>query len=144
MMLFAASFTFAQEASKSTTASTKTTTTTAAKKPAGNMAAFKWDKTTHEFGTLEQGKPTTATFTFTNTGKAPLLLTQVQGSCGCTATDYTKEAVAPGKTGYIKATYNAANAGPFHKTVTVTANTEGGPVTLVIKGEVKAKEGGAQ
>jgi pectate lyase len=62
----------------------------------------------------------------------------VQGSCGCTATDYSKEPIAPGKKGYVTATYNAANMGAFHKTVTVTANTDA-PVVLVIKGEVKTE-----
>ncbi len=101
-------------------------------------AAFKWSEPEHNFGVIAQGKPVTTTFSFTNTGKVPLIISQVQGSCGCTATDYSKEPIAPGKKGFVTATYNAANMGAFHKTVTVTANTDA-PVVLVIKGEVKTE-----
>lgn len=101
-------------------------------------AAFKWIETTHDFGSIPQGKPVTTEFKFTNTGKAPMILTNVRGSCGCTTTDYSKDPIAPGKTGFIKATYNAANVGNFTKTVTVTANTESGSEVLYIKGNVAA------
>lgn len=103
---------------------------------AQKFPAFKWSETVHDFGKIKKGTPQTTAFTYTNTGKAPLTVTDVKGSCGCTVTDYTKETVAPGKTGEVKATYNAANVGPFTKTVTVTSNVEGGPVILTIKGEV--------
>ncbi len=126
-----ASFSFAQ------TAATATATPVANAK-AEAKASFKWSEAEHNFGVIAQGKPVSTTFSFTNTGKVPLIISQVQGSCGCTATDYSKEPIAPGKKGYVKATYNAAAMGAFHKTVTVTANTDGGPTVLVIKGEVKA------
>jgi hypothetical protein len=100
-------------------------------------AAASWKSAAHNFGKIKQGEPVTATFTFTNTGDAPLVLTEVKGSCGCTATDYTKEALAPGKSGYVKATYNAASPGVFSKTVTVT-NSTGEVKLLIIKGEVIA------
>ena len=100
--------------------------------------AFKWEKTTHEFGAIAQNKPVTAEFKFTNTGNAPLVIQAAQGSCGCTVPEYTKEPVAPGKTGVVKATFNAAAVGPFTKTVTLTSNAGTTPVVLTIKGEVKA------
>lgn len=100
------------------------------------MAKFAWKETTHDFGKIAQGKPATADFKFKNVGDVPLVISNVQGSCGCTVTDYTKEAVAPGKEGVVKATYNAARTGVFSKTVTVTANVEGGTEVLTIKGEV--------
>jgi hypothetical protein len=106
----------------------------------GNMAAFKWVETTHDFGKIPQGKPVTHEFKFTNTGKVPLVLSSVQASCGCTTPDYSKEPIAPGKTGVIKATFNAGAVGPFNKSVTVTANVEGGSTYLVLKGEVVAPE----
>lgn len=106
--------------------------------PAEPKADFKWIEMAHDFGKIEQGKPVTVEFKFTNTGKAPLIMNNVHGSCGCTTTDYTKEPVAPGKSGFIKATYNAANMGSFTKTVTVNANTEKGTEVLTIKGEVIA------
>lgn len=102
----------------------------------GNMAGFKWESTTHDFGKIAKGKPQTAEFRFTNIGKVPLTLSNVQASCGCTTPDYSKEPIAPGKSGFVKATYNAANPGPFSKSVTVMANVEGGQQVLMIKGEV--------
>jgi Protein of unknown function (DUF1573) len=102
-------------------------------------AAWAWEKSTHSFGKIEQNKPVTAVFEFTNTGDTPLIITQAQGSCGCTVPSYTKEPIAPGQTGTVKAVYNAANSGVFNKTVTVTANTEQSKV-LTITGEVVAKQ----
>lgn len=100
------------------------------------MAKFKWQETTHDFGKIDQGKPVSTEFTFTNTGTTPLVISNVKGSCGCTVTEYTKEAIAPGKTGNVKATFNAAAVGAFNKSIRVTANVEGGSETLMIKGEV--------
>jgi hypothetical protein len=107
-----------------------------------DVAVFSWDNTTHDFGKVKQGTPVTHEFKFTNTGKVPLVITNVQASCGCTTPAWTKEPVMPGGQGYIKATYNAASAGAFNKTVTVTANIETGFIQLTIKGEVQATEVG--
>ena len=101
-----------------------------------SMAKFKWEETTHDFGKIDQGKPVSTEFTFTNSGTTPLVISNVKGSCGCTVTEYTKEAIAPGKTGNVKATFNAAAVGAFNKSIRVTANVEGGSETLMIKGEV--------
>jgi Protein of unknown function (DUF1573) len=102
---------------------------------------IKFEKTTHDFGNIPQGTPVTTTFTFKNAGKAPLVLSNVQASCGCTTPSYTKEPIAPGKTGTITATYNAAGAGQFNKSITVTSNA-GEPVVLMLQGTVVAKEQG--
>lgn len=107
-----------------------------------DVAVFAWDNTTHDFGKIKQGTPVTHEFKFTNTGKAPLVITNVQASCGCTTPAWTKDPVMPGGQGFIKATYNAASVGAFNKTVTVTANIEAGFVQLVIKGEVQPTQAG--
>lgn len=101
-------------------------------------AAIQFEETTHQFGNIEQGKPVTHVFTFTNTSDAPVKLSNVRASCGCTTPDWTREEVAPGATGEIKVRYNAAAMGNFTKTVTV--QYEGGerPVILYIKGKVEA------
>ncbi|HEY5692490.1 MAG TPA: DUF1573 domain-containing protein [Cyclobacteriaceae bacterium] len=101
-----------------------------------NMAVFAWESATHDFGKIKQGVPVTHEFTFTNTGKTPLVITNVQASCGCTTPAWSKEPILPGGQGFIKATYNAASMGGFNKTVTVMANVEGGFKQLSIKGEV--------
>lgn len=107
-----------------------------------DVAVFAWDNTTHDFGKIKQGTPVTHEFKFTNSGKTPLVITNVQASCGCTTPDWSKEPVMPGGQGFIKATFNAASPGAFSKTVTVTANIETGFVQLTIKGEVQAAQTG--
>lgn len=101
-----------------------------------NFAEFTWAGAVHDFGKIKQGVPVTHEFKFTNNTKVPLIITNVQASCGCTTPAWTREPVLPGGEGYIKATYNAAAVGAFNKTVTVTANVESGFVQLTIKGEV--------
>lgn len=89
----------------------------------------------HDFGTIPQGKPVTNEFKFKNTGNEPIVIQNVRASCGCTTPAWTKEPVLPGKTGMVKATYNAAAAAPFTKTITITSNV--GTKTLTIKGAVE-------
>ncbi len=105
----------------------------------GDLPQFKWaTPIEHEFGKIPQGIPATTTFEFENTGKSELILSNVKASCGCTTPDYSKEPIQPGKKGFIKATYNAAGMGVFHKSITVTSNVSEQPVVLTIKGEVIA------
>ena len=66
-------------------------------------AVITFDKTEHDFGTLLQGEVVTYSFHFTNTGNAPLLISNVSTSCGCTVADFSREPINPGKEGYIKA-----------------------------------------
>jgi hypothetical protein len=99
-------------------------------------AAFAWKATTFNFGKIKKDKAVTHEFTFTNSGKAALVVTSVQASCGCTVAQYSKDPIEPGGEGFVKATYNAAKTGAFTKTVTVNANTAEGVVVLTIKGEV--------
>ena len=74
---------------------------------------------TYDLGKVKQNVPATATFIVTNIGKEDLLIDQANPTCGCTISDYTKSPIAPGKTGVIHATYNAANPGHIDKTLTV-------------------------
>lgn len=113
-----------------------------AKKPGDSapVPKFEWKAETHDFGRIEKDKPVTHEFRFQNIGSAPLIITKVKGSCGCTVAEYSKEPITPGEWGSVKATFNAAATGHFTKTVTVTANTEGGPVVLRLKGEVVKKQ----
>jgi hypothetical protein len=92
----------------------------------------------HDFGDIKQGTPASADFVFKNTGTAPLILTNVQASCGCTVPTWPREPIAPGGTAKITATYNAASAGNFGKSITVTHNGASGTDVLTIKGVVVA------
>ncbi|MDR2854051.1 MAG: DUF1573 domain-containing protein [Prevotellaceae bacterium] len=96
-------------------------------------------ETIHDFGKVEQGKPVTVEFEFTNTGNTPLVVSNAKPSCGCTVSNWTKTPVEPGKTGTVTATYNAANAGSFTKTVTVSSNATTPELRLTVRGEVTAK-----
>lgn len=104
--------------------------------PSTDLAVATFDAQNFDFGKVKQGVPVTHEFKFKNTGKVPMIITNVQASCGCTTPDWTKAPVAPGGSGFIKATYNAASAGAFNKSVTVTANIPNGQIQLFIKGEV--------
>lgn len=79
----------------------------------------KFEKETIDFGKIKQSIPAKGTFTVTNISTAPLIIEQATPTCGCTISDYTKEPIAPGKTGVINATFNAANAGHFEKHLTI-------------------------
>ena len=100
---------------------------------------FAWNETTHDFGNIPQGKPVPVTFTVTNNGTAPLIITKARSSCGCTVAEFTKEPIKPNGTGIVKATYNAAKPGSFSKSVTVTFDGVPSSEVLRIKGIVDAK-----
>lgn len=95
-----------------------------------------WKAEIIDVGQIPQGTPKAIVYEFKNTGKTAVVITNVQGSCGCTATDYTKEPILPGKSAKVTATYNAANKGGFTKTVTVTTSAETTPKVLTLKGTV--------
>ena len=101
-------------------------------------AEFKFNEEKHDFGKVPQGTPVTTIFEFTNIGKEPLILTNVQPTCGCTIADFTKTPVKQGEKGLIKITYNAAFAAPFTKTIVVTSNATTPTKNLIIVGEVVA------
>ena len=103
----------------------------------GKEASVVWDKKTHEFGTLKQGEPQTAVFKMTNKGGKPIIITNAEGSCGCTNIEYPKQPIKPGETISIKAIYDAEELGEFNKTVTLTMNIEDSRQILYIKGQVK-------
>jgi hypothetical protein len=91
-----------------------------------------------DFGNVaEEGGPVIHEFVFTNASGRPVKVLSVQASCGCTTPDWTRDVVAPDKTGYIQASYNPkGRPGYFNKTLTVTTDLESTPVILQIKGQV--------
>ncbi|MEO0059809.1 MAG: hypothetical protein RLZZ312_1456 [Bacteroidota bacterium] len=103
------------------------------------LSAISWKSETIDVGEIIQNKPKQITFEFKNTGKTDVLITSAQGSCGCTATDYTKTPIKSGQSGSVTATYNAVAVGAFTKSVTVSTNIDE-PKVLTLKGIVKAVE----
>jgi len=93
---------------------------------------------THDFGQFsEEGGPVSYRFMFVNTGSQPLVVQNVEASCGCTSPDWTKAPVMPGDTGYVAATYDpAGRPGPFTKTLAVSSNANQPQAILTIKGNV--------
>ncbi len=101
------------------------------------VGALSWKSEIVELGEIEHNVPKVVEFTFTNTSSSDIQVTNVRPSCGCTNADFTKEAIKPGKTGTVKATYNAAAVGAFTKTLTVTTSADPNAITLTFKGTVK-------
>jgi hypothetical protein len=98
------------------------------------------DKSEHNYGTIEQGGNGTCVFTVTNTGDAPLIMSNCKGSCGCTVPQCQKEPIAPGATTEITVKYDTKRIGPINKSVTITSNAVNTPTKVVrIKGNVVAK-----
>lgn len=109
-----------------------------AQKKADELAKFKTE--TIDLGKIKQDVPTTATFEVTNISSEPLIIEQANPTCGCTIGDYTKEPIMPGKSGVIKATYNAKNLNAFEKHLTVKFAGSSDMKSITIKGEVLSAE----
>jgi len=112
-----------------------------AQKKSDDVAKIKTE--TIDLGKIKQDNPTPAIFDVTNIGTEDLLIEQANPTCGCTISDYTKDKIAPGKTGYIKATYNAKNIGMFEKHLTVKFAGCDDMKSITIKGEVIKNEDAA-
>ena len=107
---------------------------------ANAQGVIKFKNEGHDFGKIEEGVQATHTFEFTNTGTAPVVISNAQASCGCTTPDWTKDPIMPGKTGKVTASFNSqGRPGNFSKTVTVISNSETPQIVLSIKGEVNPK-----
>ncbi|QIA07311.1 DUF1573 domain-containing protein [Draconibacterium halophilum] len=101
-----------------------------------------FEEQSHDFGSFKESDGVQkTTFNFTNKGEAPLVLSNVRASCGCTTPKWTREPVAPGESGSIDVSYNPKNRpGSFNKSVTVSSNAENRTVVLRINGKVEPRE----
>lgn len=95
---------------------------------------FKSD--TIDYGTIEKGADGLRVFEFTNTGDAPLIVSKVTSSCGCTVPKWSKDPILPGQTGEIQVKYDTNRVSPIRKTITVISNANTPTVALKIKGDV--------
>ncbi len=108
---------------------------------ANAQGEIKFEKDSHDFGTVSEGTQASYEFKVKNVGNQPVIIANVQPSCGCTTPDWTKDPILPGKTGIIKAVYNSTGRpGPFHKSITVTSNGANPTAVIYIKGEVGPKD----
>ena len=109
-------------------------------KAVSNAPVMTFDKTIHDFGSIQEGDRVETLFTFTNTGKSDLVIVDARGSCGCTVPEYPKNTpIAPGASGQIRVSFDSSNKPNLQqKTVTISANTESGRETIRIKALVQA------
>jgi outer membrane lipoprotein-sorting protein len=106
-----------------------------------NGAGMVFVSETIDYGTVAYNSDGKREFVFTNNGNKPLIITNAQGSCGCTVPTYPKEPIAPGAKGVIGVKYDTSRGGQaFTKTVTLTTNAVVPNKTLTIKGNVLAAE----
>lgn len=131
MMLMAAACTSAPKGSQ--TAEQQQSTDSIVKK-----GSFKFDTTVFNFGTILEGEQVSTEFSYLNTGKADIIITKIETSCGCTVPEYDKDPVKPGNRGSIRVRFDSnGKSGTQYKTIRIFSNSEEDIFELVITGEVK-------
>ncbi|MDD4847366.1 MAG: DUF1573 domain-containing protein [Bacteroidales bacterium] len=101
-----------------------------------NAPVMTFNKLTHDYGTVEYQGNGVCYFSFTNTGKEPLILSNAKASCGCTVPSWPKTPILPGQTDSIQVKYSTTRVGQINKSITVTSNANNSPITLRITGKV--------
>jgi hypothetical protein len=102
-----------------------------------NGPRIHFEQEVYDYGTIAYGSDGRCSFTFTNTGDAPLIIHQFQSSCGCLVPYWDREPVAPGASGNVRLLYDTRRVGPFRKSATLTTNDPLRPqIVLSIRGEV--------
>lgn len=101
-------------------------------------AEIEFEKEVHDYGTMKQYGDASCEFKFTNTGTAPLIISNAKGSCGCTVPQWPREPIAPGATGVIAVKYDSKRVGLINKSVTITSNASEPSTVLRIKGTIEA------
>lgn len=103
------------------------------------LPVMTFEKSEHDFGTIEQGTAQETVFKFKNTGNAPLIITSATSSCGCTVPNPPKEPIPAGESNEIVVKFNGSGQNQVTKTITVKANTEKGSELIRIKAFVNPK-----
>jgi hypothetical protein len=101
---------------------------------------FQFENEVIDYGEIAHNSDGNRVFKFKNIGKAPLIITSVKGSCGCTVPTKPEEPIMPGETGEIKVKYATNRVGPFAKTITITSNAFESNKIVRVKGRVLEKE----
>ena len=104
-------------------------------------AKIEFKTETVDYGEIAKGSDGVRAFEFTNTGDAPLIITKVSSSCGCTIPKKPEAPILPGDTGEIQVKYDTNRVGPIRKAITVISNADTPTKVLKIKGEIKAVDG---
>lgn len=104
-------------------------------------AKIEFKSETVDYGEIDKGSDGVRVFEFTNTGEAPLIISKVSSSCGCTIPKKPEAPILPGATGEIQVKYDTNRVGPIRKAITVISNADTPTKVLKIKGEVKGVDG---
>jgi hypothetical protein len=111
--------------------------TASGKEDLSDLPVITFDKDVHDFGKVTQGEKVTYNFRFTNTGKSDLLITSVNTSCGCTASEFPRDPIKPGDGGMLRVTFDSeGRRGVQNKTITVVSNCQPDIKVLRIKAMV--------
>lgn len=106
-----------------------------------SLPVFEFETDNHAFGEIKQGEKVSYDFKFKNTGKSPLIISSVSGSCGCTVPEYSKDPVKPGMEGVVKLSFDSeGKSGMTSKTVTILANTIPNTKVLTISADIITPE----
>ena len=106
---------------------------------AGDLPVISFEEAEHDFGTIKNGTPVETKFKYTNTGKAPLVVSNIKSTCGCTVPqDWSKEPLAPGESAEFTVKFNGKGKNQISKTITLTTNTEKGSEMVKIKAFIEA------
>jgi hypothetical protein len=106
----------------------------------GDGAKIEFKNETHDYGTVKYDGNGQCSFSFKNTGNAPLIISNAKGSCGCTVPSWPREPIAPGASAEISVKYDTKRPGAINKSVTITSNAVNEPTKVIrIKGNVAPK-----
>jgi|TARA_Y200000002_G_C22605941_1_gene631619 hypothetical protein len=101
-------------------------------------AEITFDKTIINYGTIDKGANGVRDFVFTNTGNAPLIISNVKSTCGCTIPKKPEKPILPGESDKIQVKYDTKRIGFIRKSISVTSNASNPSVVLKITGQVIA------
>tara|TARA_R110002049_G_scaffold67310_5_gene174948 strand:+ start:2471 stop:2875 length:405 start_codon:yes stop_codon:yes gene_type:complete len=101
-----------------------------------NSQEFKFEKESINYGKISKGSNGERIFVFTNVGDAPLIIKNIQSSCGCTIPKKPEQPIMPGEKGEIKVSYDTKRAGGFSKQITIISNAKLSRKILKIRGYV--------
>ena len=123
-------------------------TNAAATAPVGPLTSLEFTETVFDFGEVMEGEKVVHNYSFKNTGKEPLIISNAKGSCGCTVPSWPREPIPPGESADIKVQFDSKGKGKVggnnqSKRVTLTANTDPAQTFLTIKGKVNKEEAAA-
>ena len=140
LILFLIGFTSCQDSAAKKIINTNNTKSTEVSQATSNTdgPVMTFEKTSHDFGTINEGDRVTTQFSFKNTGNSDLIIVDARGSCGCTVPNYPKnKAIKPGESETITVNFDSSNKpGMQQKSVTLSANTSSGREMLRIKANV--------